>query len=59
MCQMGEWAAVMAFASTYNIQDGKMINDVALNIGGRTYPTPAALRTEIIKEFAKHGIRMV
>mgnify|MGYP000054621500 FL=1 len=56
---MGEWAAVMAFAATYNIQDSKVINDVAMEISHADFASPADLRQGIVKAFDKHGIHMV
>lgn len=59
MCAMGEWAAVMAFTATYNIQDSKVINDVAMEISHADFASPADLRQGIVKAFDKHGIHMV
>ncbi len=59
MCVMGEWAAVMAFAAAYHIQDDEIVNAVATDVGGQMYSTPAALRAGIVKSFATHGINMV
>ena len=59
MCKMGEWAAVMAYAATYNIRDAEVINAVALEIGNKPLATPAALQAGIVKAFDKHGIHMV
>ena len=56
---MGEWAAVMAYAATYNIRDAEVINAVALEIGNKPFATPAALQAGIVKAFDKHGIHMV
>lgn len=59
MCTMGVYAAVMAYAASYNIKDQQVINAVADQIGQDYFPTAAALQSALFKAFDSQGIRMV
>ncbi len=59
MCTMGVYAAVMAYAASYNVKDQQIINAVADQISKETFPTAAALQSALFKAFDSQGIRMV
>lgn len=59
MCNVGEWAAVMAIAAAYGIKDDTVLNDVASQVSREQYPRAAALMAGIVEAFDKHGIHMV
>lgn len=59
MCTMGVYAAVMAYAAAYRVNDEQVINAVADQISQEVFSTPSALQSALFKAFDSRGIHMV
>lgn len=59
MCSSATWAAVIAYACSYGVEDNNVINEVALEVGATTYSSPSAMQACIVDTFNRHGVHMV